>query len=79
MILAHPKAIAGWRELMGPTKVFRAIYTNPESLRGICGLSDTRNACHGSDSPDSVRREIGILFPEFDVDGWYSEAASMSR
>lgn len=74
MILAHPTAIAGWRELMGPTKVFRAIYSHPESVRGICGLTDTRNACHGSDSPESVRREIGIMFPEFDVDAWHAEA-----
>lgn len=50
---------------MGPTKVYKTIYTNPETLRGLYGLSDTRNACHGSDSLESVRREIGIFFPEF--------------
>lgn len=56
--------------------MFKAIYSHPESLRGLCGLTDTRNACHGSDSPESVKREIGILFPDFDVDGWYANRDS---
>lgn len=72
LILAHPTAIASWRELMGPTKVFKSIYSHPECLRSRCGLTDTRNACHGSDSVSSVEREIRILFPEFDVQAWYA-------
>lgn len=58
---------------MGPTKVFKAIYSHPNSLRGLFGLTDTRNACHGSDSPESVRREIGIIFPDFRVDEWLAK------
>jgi nucleoside-diphosphate kinase len=33
---------------MGPTKVYHAQFTAPESIRGRFGLSDTRNATHGS-------------------------------
>ncbi|KAJ8959198.1 hypothetical protein NQ318_022460 [Aromia moschata] len=72
-ILAKEDAIKDWRALMGPTKVYRAQFEAPETIRGKYGLSDTRNATHGSDSPESVRREIRIFFPEFDVDKWYSE------
>lgn len=33
---------------MGPTKVYHAQFTAPESIRGRFGLTDTRNATHGS-------------------------------
>ncbi|XP_002023531.2 nucleoside diphosphate kinase 6 [Drosophila persimilis] len=67
LILQSEGSIQKWRRLMGPTKVFRAVYTEPQCIRALYGLSDTRNACHGSDSEASALREIGILFPEFDV------------
>ncbi|CAH1998674.1 unnamed protein product [Acanthoscelides obtectus] len=65
MVLARENAIQEWRLLMGPTKVFRAQFENPCSLRGQFGLSDTRNATHGSDSPESAVKEIQLFFPEF--------------
>ncbi|KAH8419960.1 hypothetical protein KR009_004332 [Drosophila setifemur] len=67
IILQSEACIKKWRTLLGPTKVFRAVYSDPNSIRALYGLSDTRNACHGSDSEASALREIGILFPEFDV------------
>ena len=70
LILAKPDAIAAWRRLMGPTKVYRGVYTEPESLRALFGLTDTRNGLHGSDSPESAVREIGFFFPEFDAAEW---------
>lgn len=70
MILGGDGAITKWRELLGPTKVFKAVYTHPMSIRSLYGLSDTRNACHGSDSMDSAKREIRIFFDDFDVDQW---------
>ncbi|XP_034934330.1 nucleoside diphosphate kinase 6 isoform X2 [Chelonus insularis] len=70
-ILARDNVISKWRELMGPTKVYEAQYTHPETIRGKYGLSDTRNATHGSDSPESVKREIKIFFPNFNVKEWY--------
>lgn len=49
-ILARENAIAHWRKIMGPTKVFRTIHSDPHTIRGRFGLTDTRNVCHGSDS-----------------------------
>ncbi|XP_077990979.1 nucleoside diphosphate kinase 6-like [Glandiceps talaboti] len=70
-VLAREDAIAHWRKLMGPTKVFKAKDTAPDSIRARYGLTDTRNGTHGSDSPESVKREIGIFFPSFDIQEWY--------
>lgn len=69
-ILAREDAITHWRGMMGPTKVFRARFTSPDSLRGQYGLTDTRNTTHGSDSIQSARREIAFFFPEFLADEW---------
>ncbi|KAA0708738.1 Nucleoside diphosphate kinase 6 [Triplophysa tibetana] len=69
-IIAREDAITHWRGMMGPTKVFRARYTSPDSLRGQYGLTDTRNTTHGSDSIESARREIAFFFPEFLADTW---------
>uniref|UniRef100_A0A8C9N313 Nucleoside diphosphate kinase n=1 Tax=Serinus canaria TaxID=9135 RepID=A0A8C9N313_SERCA len=72
-ILAHENAVPLWRSLMGPTKVFRARYSDPDSIRGAYGLTDTRNTTHGSDSPASASREIAFFFPEFDEQRWYEQ------
>lgn len=48
LIMARPNAIQHWRNLMGPTQFFRAQFEAPESIRAQFGLSDTRNATHGS-------------------------------
>ncbi|XP_056338658.1 nucleoside diphosphate kinase 6 isoform X1 [Oenanthe melanoleuca] len=69
-ILAHEDAVSLWRSLMGPTKVFRARHSDPDSIRGAYGLTDTRNTTHGSDSPASASREIAFFFPEFDERRW---------
>lgn len=65
-ILLRENAIAEWRKLLGPTKVFKTRYENPDSIRGKFGLSDTRNATHGSDSEETARKEIKFFFPNFD-------------
>ncbi|XP_028652788.2 nucleoside diphosphate kinase 6 [Erpetoichthys calabaricus] len=70
-ILARENAVSHWRELMGPTKTYRARYLSPESIRGKYGLTDTRNTTHGSDSLDSAEREIAFFFPEFNKKCWY--------
>ena len=51
---------------MGPTKVFRTRFEQPDTIRGKFGLTDTRNCSHGSDSEETAAREIGFFFPEFD-------------
>lgn len=66
-ILAKTNAIQDWRALMGPTKVFKTRFEQPETIRGQFGLTDTRNCSHGSDSDETARREIGFFFPEFDL------------
>lgn len=69
-ILAKVNAIQDWRQLMGPTKVYHTIFTHPESIRGMFGLTDTRNATHGSGiydfnrtTTDNVRNIRLIPFP----------------
>uniref|UniRef100_A0A3B1JPL4 Nucleoside diphosphate kinase n=1 Tax=Astyanax mexicanus TaxID=7994 RepID=A0A3B1JPL4_ASTMX len=72
-ILAREDAITRWRELMGPTKVYRARYTSPSTIRAQYGLTDTRNTTHGSDSEESAKREIAFFFPEFSAEQWLEE------
>ncbi|KAM9245650.1 nucleoside diphosphate kinase 6 [Leptosomus discolor] len=72
-ILAHENAVSLWRSLMGPTKVFQARNSVPDSIRGAYGLTDTRNTTHGSDSPASASREIAYFFPEFNEQLWYQQ------
>jgi nucleoside-diphosphate kinase len=35
----------------------------PGTIRGDFGILFTENLIHGSDGPESARREIGIFFP----------------
>ncbi len=74
-ILAATDAIKRWRKLMGPTKVFKTRFEDPDSIRGRFGLTDTRNATHGSDSEESARKEIQFFFRDFDVDAFYADEA----
>ncbi|KAL0599831.1 Nucleoside diphosphate kinase 6 [Plecturocebus cupreus] len=78
-ILAHKDAIQLWRTLMGPTRVFRARYVAPDSIRGSFGLTDTRNTTHGSDSVVSASREIAAFFPDFSEQRWYEEEEPQLR
>lgn len=63
-ILAREDAIHHWREMMGPTKVFRARYTSPASIRAQFGLTDTRNTTHGSGNNISYNIFVSVLFFE---------------
>ncbi|XP_015791518.1 nucleoside diphosphate kinase 6-like [Tetranychus urticae] len=69
-ILAHPDAVKQWRAIMGPTKVYKAVFEAPRTIRGLYGLTDTRNAVHGSDSESSAREEIGFYFKDFSFEDW---------
>ncbi|XP_037907348.1 nucleoside diphosphate kinase 6-like [Hermetia illucens] len=70
LILAAENAVSKWRQIMGPTKVYKTIYSEPDTIRGQFGLSDTRNACHGSDAMESALNEINVFFPDFDFEEW---------
>jgi nucleoside-diphosphate kinase len=58
-VLEGPGAIARWRALMGPTDSRKAA---PGTIRGDFGTDVERNACHGSDAPQTARVEIAYLF-----------------
>jgi nucleoside-diphosphate kinase len=49
------------RQVIGATNPLEA---EPGSIRGTYGLEVQTNLVHGSDSPDSAKRETGIFFPE---------------
>ncbi|XP_073991739.1 nucleoside diphosphate kinase 6-like [Rhodnius prolixus] len=72
-ILARENGIKRWREMMGPTRTFDAMFHAPFSFRSLYGMSNTKNATHGSDSPESAKRETTIIFPEFSYDEWYED------
>ena len=60
LVVEGPNAVAGVRRLMGVTNPVEA---TPGSIRGDYALEIGQNLVHGSDSPESAAREIGIFFP----------------
>ena len=62
MELSGKDAIKGWRTLIGPTNSNTAREQAPSSIRARFGTDQQRNAAHGSDSPESASREIGLMF-----------------
>lgn len=62
-VLEGPRAIAAFRQIAGGTDpVEKAV---PGSIRADYALETQYNLVHGSDSPESAKREISIWFPEF--------------
>uniref|UniRef100_A0A095CFG3 Nucleoside diphosphate kinase 6 n=1 Tax=Schistosoma haematobium TaxID=6185 RepID=A0A095CFG3_SCHHA len=72
-ILSGNDAISVWRSLLGPTKVYRTVVFEPNSLRGRFGLTDTRNGFHGSDSQENAFKEIKFFFPNFNCESILSD------
>ncbi len=60
MIVEGENAIAGMRELMGPTRGAKEIA--PNSIRGLYSDSITENVIHGSDAPETAKQEIERFF-----------------
>lgn len=58
-IVEAEDGVATARALMGPTDPAKA---PPGTIRGDFGESIDRNTIHGSDSPESARREIALFF-----------------
>jgi len=56
-----PQAVAAARQVIGATNPLEAA---PGSIRGDLALEIGENLVHGSDSPQSAERELGIFFPE---------------
>ena len=61
MVLEGAEAVAAARQVIGATNPLEAA---PGSIRGDHGLEVQTNLVHGSDSPESATREIGLFFPE---------------
>ncbi|CAH2043046.1 unnamed protein product, partial [Iphiclides podalirius] len=78
-VIGHTNAIELWRRLLGPTKVYKAQFQQPFSLRGMFGISDTRNVAHGSDSVRSAEREIKFFFPDFSFYDWHNNDEMLYR
>ena len=61
MVLEGDEAVVAARQLIGATNPLEA---NTGSIRGDFAIQVGQNMVHGSDSPESGQREIGIWFPE---------------
>jgi nucleoside-diphosphate kinase len=60
-------AIAIARKMMGATFGSKA---EPGTIRGDFGVSNSFNLIHGSDSPESAKRELGLFFKPDELVEW---------
>ncbi|MDO9576758.1 MAG: nucleoside-diphosphate kinase [Candidatus Cloacimonadales bacterium] len=60
-MLSREDAVLKLRELVGNTDSTKA---NLGSIRAVHGTSKGENSVHASDSIESAKREIGLIFPE---------------
>jgi nucleoside-diphosphate kinase len=58
-VLEGEGAVARNREVMGATDPRKA---DPGTIRAELGTNIERNACHGSDAPETARQEIAFFF-----------------
>lgn len=61
MVWQGENVIATARQMMGSTNPKDAA---PGTIRGDFGVTVGKNVIHGSDSPESAKREIGLFFKE---------------
>jgi nucleoside-diphosphate kinase len=59
LCLERAGAIEKWREVIGPTDSTKA---GPDTIRGQFGTDIERNACHGSDAPETAAVEVAYWF-----------------
>jgi nucleoside-diphosphate kinase len=64
MILEGEDAIARYRKVMGATDPSKA---EEGTLRKRFATNIERNACHGSDAPETAKFETGYFFPGLDT------------
>ncbi len=68
MVLEGKNAVALSRQVIGATNPAEAA---PGTIRGDLAVDIGRNVVHGSDSPASAQREIGIFFsPDEQLKDW---------
>jgi nucleoside-diphosphate kinase len=61
MVLEGEDAVKAARQVIGATNPLEA---TTGSIRGDYAISVGQNMVHGSDSPDSAAREVGLFFPD---------------
>ena len=61
MALEGEQAVDAARQVIGATNPLEA---SPGSIRGDYAIEVGQNMVHGSDSPESAAREVGLFFPE---------------
>ena len=67
LALEGKDAIAIARKMMGATFGSKA---EPGTIRGDLGVSNSFNLIHGSDSPESAQRELGLFFKTEELIEW---------
>jgi nucleoside-diphosphate kinase len=67
LAIAGKDAIAISRKMMGATFGSKA---EPGTIRGDFGVSNSFNLIHGSDSPESAQRELGLFFKADELIDW---------
>lgn len=67
MVWEGPNVILAARKMMGATNPQESA---PGTIRGDYSLDMGRNVIHGSDSPESAAREIGLFFGDDEVATW---------
>jgi nucleoside-diphosphate kinase len=60
IVAEGPEAFKVWRTMMGTTNPREAL---PGTIRGDLAIEMGENLVHGSDSPESAAREVGLFFP----------------
>jgi nucleoside-diphosphate kinase len=61
MVLEGESAVEAARQVIGATNPLQA---TTGSIRGDYAIAVGQNMVHGSDSPESAAREVGLFFPD---------------
>ena len=70
-VLEGPHAVELVRRTMGATDPQQA---EPGTIRGDLSVYIQTNLIHGSDSPESARREIALFFSDQDIVSWQRDS-----
>lgn len=71
MVWEGENAIAGMRAMMGKTNPADAAMG---TIRGDLAQHTGRNLIHGSDGPESAKREIDLFFNDYELQTWSRSA-----
>jgi nucleoside-diphosphate kinase len=66
LVLEGDNAIAKYRETMGATNPVDAA---PGTIRKDLGVNHQRNSVHGSDAPETAKKEIALCFKKSEIVG----------